>query len=184
MDYYLDQYNIKIRQPNQPLLVSMVKSKDRRPGQENKVTEQLVLLIRELCVLTGTVLLKEFERDFAMKKDLDAITKLNPEVRYTRLRKFLDTIKKNPESQKELENWQVEFSSDVVKVNATILPTVTVVFQNVSNKTNFRSLSNIFYSWNFAKIFIKSFKYLLSEIYYRKLFFDVKKKVKMSLKLN
>lgn len=71
-----------------------------------------------------------------MKKDLDAITKLNPEVRYTRLRKFLDTIKKNPESQKELENWQVEFSSDVVKVNATILPTVTVVFQNVSNKTN------------------------------------------------
>ena len=80
--------------------------------------------------------MKEFERDFAMKKDLDDITKLNPEVRYTRLRKFLDTIKKNPESQKELENWQVEFSSDVVKVNATILPTVTVVFQNVSNKTN------------------------------------------------
>jgi len=69
-----------------------------------------------------------------MKKDLDQITKLSPEVRYTRLRKFLDTIKKTPESQKELENWQMEFSSDVVKVNATILPTVTVQFQNVSKQ--------------------------------------------------
>lgn len=126
------------------------------------------VLIRVFFFKLGTVLLKEFERDFAMKKDLDAITKLNPEVRYTRLRKFLDTIKKNPESQKELENWQVEFSSDVVKVNATILPTVTVVFQNVSNKTNCWSFFIFFIGGTFWN-FYKRFDYCLTK--YKKIIF-------------
>ena len=82
--------------------------------------------------ILGNVLLKEFTRDFAMKKDLDAITKLNPDVRYTRLNEFLTRIKSNPEARGDFENWKMKLSEDVVKVNATILPNITVVFTGVS----------------------------------------------------
>ena len=76
------------------------------------------------------------EKDFTMKKQLDAITKLNPEVRYNKLRQLLNTIHKKPEAQSDLEKWQMEISEDVVKVNATALATVTVCFANNNNISN------------------------------------------------
>jgi hypothetical protein len=66
-----------------------------------------------------------------MKKDLDGITKLNPDVRYSRLKSFLEKITKTPEAQKDLANWEMEFSSEVVKVNALVLVPITVIFNNV-----------------------------------------------------
>ena len=77
-------------------------------------------------------MLKKFERDFTMKRDLDGITKLDPEVRINRLRRFLDTIKSNKEAQEDFENWKMGFSPDVVKVDATVLVPITIQFQNVS----------------------------------------------------
>jgi aubergine-like protein len=142
IQYYYDQYGLKIQQTEQPMLVAMIKNKDRRPGKNNEVTERTVLLIPELCVLTGTVLLKGFERDFQMKKDLDAITKLNPEVRYQKLRGLLNRINNQPEAQQNLKDWQMDISDDVVKVNATALATVTVCFAN--NNT----ISNTERGWN------------------------------------
>ena len=118
------------------MLVAMVKNKDKRPGKNNEVTEQIVYLIPEQCVLTGTVLLKGFERDFTMKREMDAITKLNPEVRYRKLRQLLSTIHDTPEAQQDLAKWQMEISEDVVKVNATALATVRVCFANNNDVTN------------------------------------------------
>lgn len=79
----------------------------------------------------GTILLKEFERDFNMKKDLDAITKLNPDVRHQRLRQFIDKLTRNPETRKDLDDWKMDFSPDVVKVDANVLPSTSVAFGNV-----------------------------------------------------
>lgn len=76
--------------------------------------------------------MKDFERDFNMKKDLDAITKLNPDIRYQRLRQFIDKITRNPESKKDLDEWQMDFGSNAVKVNATVLAPVTIAFGNVT----------------------------------------------------
>lgn len=61
MDYYFQNYNIKVREKKQPLLVSQVRVKKRvgvtgtasASGAEEK---QQVLLIPELCVLTGEFL--------------------------------------------------------------------------------------------------------------------------------
>ena len=142
MQYYQDQYSIRIREPIQPMLVSLVKNKDKRPGKNNEVKVQTVLLVPELCVLTGTILLKDFDRDFQMKKELDQVTKLSPEVRYQKLRGLLNTIHVQPEASRDLNNWQMEFSNDVLKVNAYILPTVTVCFSN--NNT----ISNTERGWN------------------------------------
>ena len=75
--------------------------------------------------------MKNFERDFAMKKELDGITKLNPDVRYVRLKNFLETIKNNPDVHKDLDNWQMAFSDEVIKVQATHLAPITVQFSSV-----------------------------------------------------
>jgi aubergine-like protein len=140
--YYKEHYNITIREEHQPLLVCLQKNKDKnnkdKPGSDQPVQ---IKLIPELCALTGNVLLKEFENNFAMKKDLDAITKLNPEVRYSRLRRFLDTLRNQPDAKKDLENWQIDFSSDVIKVNATVLAPITVQFKN-------QTVSNTERGWN------------------------------------
>lgn len=136
-DYYYEHHKIKIRNLQQPLLVSLPKEKDKKRGQDTPI-----LLVPELCLLTGTILLKQFEKDFTMKKDLDAITKLNPEVRIKRLRQFLDKITRQPEAKQDLENWQMEFNPDVVKVNATALVPITVQFQNTATTNTERGWNN------------------------------------------
>jgi aubergine-like protein len=75
--YYSENYKINIRDDRQPLLVSNPKAKDKRGG-----ISEPIRLVPELCALTGTILLKDFAKDFSMKKDLDSITKLSPEVRF------------------------------------------------------------------------------------------------------
>jgi hypothetical protein len=75
--------------------------------------------------------LQPFKNDFSVKKDLDHITKLGPEIRHDRLRTFLNKIKDNEESGKELAKWQMEFGMDVVKTEATVLATVKIKFNNV-----------------------------------------------------
>lgn len=104
----------------------------------------IIIIIIILQTHKGTVLLKEFERDFNMKKDLDSITKLSPDIRYQRLRQFIDKITRNPDSRKDLDEWKMNFSQDVVKVDATVLPSITIAFANVHihfNRTNFSKLS-------------------------------------------
>ncbi len=86
--------------------------------------------------------MKGLEKDFAMKKDLDNITKLNPDRRYNNLRRFLDTIQNNEDSKNDLNNWQMEFKNDVIKLNAVQQAPVTVQFGNVRYKLIFFNQSN------------------------------------------
>lgn len=81
---------------------------------------------------TGTILLKDFARDFTMKKELDSITKLSPQVRYQRLNEFLSQIKNKPEAREDFSNWKMKLNDEVVKLNAYILPNITVQFDGVS----------------------------------------------------
>ena len=121
----------------QPLLISNPKAKDKRGGNDKPIR-----LIPELCSLTGIILLKGFERDFAMKKDLDAVTKLNPRTRYDKLTQFLDKIKRTPESADDLARWQIDFSPEVVKASATIMVPMTVHFSNASHSSTERGWQN------------------------------------------
>lgn len=126
----------------QPLLVSLPKDKDKNRAKNASQPARPILLVPELCLSTGTILLKKFEKDFAMKKDLDAITKLNPQIRIDRLRKFLDKITRQPEAKQDLENWQMDFSADVVKANATVLAPITVQFKNTTTTNTERGWNN------------------------------------------
>ena len=48
MDYYRERYNITIRNPKMPMLVSRAKARDRRAG-----APEFFYLIPELCRSTG-----------------------------------------------------------------------------------------------------------------------------------
>lgn len=48
MEYYRTKYNINIRDPNQPMLLSKAKEKSIRGGQN-----ELIALVPELCRATG-----------------------------------------------------------------------------------------------------------------------------------
>lgn len=48
IDYYQNRYQVRIRDPNQPMLISKSKEKDLRGGKD-----QLVALVPELCRATG-----------------------------------------------------------------------------------------------------------------------------------
>ena len=102
-------------------------------------------------------MLKPFERDFTMKKELDKFTKLNPDIRLDRLRKFLGIIKANEGAKKELENWQFSFSEDVVKVKATALANTTILFKNVRFYIRF---AYFFTFLNYKSIFVSYLKEL------------------------
>lgn len=68
MDYFKKRYNINIRVPRQPLLVTYIE----RGTKE-------IRLIPELCVLTG--ISEEMKRDFRAMNDIAAFTRLEPSVR-------------------------------------------------------------------------------------------------------
>ena len=53
--YYWDHYNIRIREEKQPMLVTMPKlsKQEKEMNKKNNVTPGPILLVPELCVLTG-----------------------------------------------------------------------------------------------------------------------------------
>ena len=81
------------------------------------------------------MLIKDF--DFRDKSQVDQITKLDPQNRYTSLRRFLNTINTNENSKKDLNSWKLGFSEDTVVVNAKIMDNVVI---NYSDNVNFRFL--------------------------------------------
>jgi hypothetical protein len=61
-------------------------------------------------------LLKSFEKDYDIKKELNGITKLNPDVRYYKLKNFLEKLRNNPDAQKDMQSWKMDLSEDALKV--------------------------------------------------------------------
>lgn len=66
-----------------------------------------------------------------MKKDLDAVTKLNPDRRHQMLRDLMRKITENEKSKEDLGKWRMKFDSNVMQVKATLLKTIPVYFGNV-----------------------------------------------------
>lgn len=82
-------------------------------------------------------------RNFNMKKDLDQITKLGPEMRHKKLTSFLRTLKEKKEAQEDFDNWQMKLGDDFVQLNGKVLAPVKIKFDNFVKET--------FFSRNFSK---------------------------------
>lgn len=88
IDYYKDKYSVKIKDVNQPLIISLLK---KRAPDGTKIEEK-VYLIPELCKMTG--LTDEQRADFNVMKELAYYTKLEPTDRMDRVSNHVDNLNK------------------------------------------------------------------------------------------
>ena len=79
---------------------------DQRAGQTGPI-----YLVPELCFMTG--LSEEQRANFQLMKALGDYTRQDPKRRTESLMKFSNRINTNPEIQKELAAWNLEFSKDL-----------------------------------------------------------------------
>jgi len=114
MKYYSQRYNKTIQDVKQPLLISMPKMADQRAGQTGPI-----YLVPELCFMTG--LSEEQRANFQLMKALGDYTRQDPKRRTESLMKFSNRINTNPEIQKELAAWNLEFSKDLETFKARVL---------------------------------------------------------------
>ncbi|XP_049852397.1 LOW QUALITY PROTEIN: piwi-like protein Siwi [Schistocerca gregaria] len=122
MDYYKNAYGIIIKDQQQPLLVSQPKQRDRRRGINN-----LIYLIPELCRTTGIT--DEMRSNFSLMRALAEHTRLGPATRQERLRKFQDRLRTNPQVQKDLKQWNMSLSDELVTVPARVLDPEKIYLQ-------------------------------------------------------
>lgn len=114
MKYYTDKYNKSIRDPKQPLIVSMPKVRDQRGGVTGPI-----YLIPELCNMTG--LSDEQRANFQLMKTMGEYTRQGPDKRAETLTKFSERLSSKPEIVEELQAWNLKFSKDLIQFRARIL---------------------------------------------------------------
>ncbi|XP_007495057.2 piwi-like protein 4 [Monodelphis domestica] len=121
-DYYKQQYDIKLSDLNQPMLVSQLK----RKGTGNEEA-RIAHLIPELCYFTG--LSKRMTSDFRLMKDLATNTHLNPLLRQQRLSRLADNIQRNKEARFELETWGLQFGCQM-SLTGRVVPSEKILMQD------------------------------------------------------
>nr|BCS90542.1 piwi protein [Cladonema pacificum] len=107
--YYNDHYQQQVRDKEQPLLVSLPKARDRKSGMTGPI-----LLLPEFCSITG--LSDDIRSNFSVMKDLAVHTRVGPEGRVNELEEFMKDLSSNPESQKELAQWNLKFDPKVLRM--------------------------------------------------------------------
>ncbi|RMX60997.1 hypothetical protein pdam_00014203 [Pocillopora damicornis] len=117
VEYYQETYDKEITDMEQPLLVSRLK---REPGQKTRIPSGELLLVPELCFLTG--LTDEMRNDFSMMKDLAVHTRVDPMARNKSLMTFIDTISSNSDASAELSGWNLEFEKRTLQMSGRVLP--------------------------------------------------------------
>ncbi|XP_074061368.1 piwi-like protein 1 isoform X2 [Macrotis lagotis] len=115
LDYYRQQYRAKITDLEQPVLVSQPK---RKKGPDGRLANP-ALLIPELCNLTGLTRSMQMNRIFS---NLANRTRLSPERRYNELRKLIDSIHRNADVQRELQEWGLDFEKQSLSLTGRVLP--------------------------------------------------------------
>ncbi|XP_065831086.1 piwi-like protein 1 isoform X3 [Oscarella lobularis] len=129
LEYYSKQYNLKIEDVNQPMLISRMK----RAPKRGQFGIEYAALVPQLCFMTG--LTTNMREDFRVMKDLATHTRIEPKQRSHTLHSFMQLMKKNPEALKNLEQWGLSFASDLLEFGGRQLPT---------EKINVRSRSSTY----------------------------------------
>ncbi|XP_034262027.1 piwi-like protein 1 [Pantherophis guttatus] len=115
VDYYKMQYTQEITDLNQPVLISQPK---RTRGPSGTLAGP-VILIPELCYLTG--LTNKMRSDFNVMKDLSVHTRLAPEQRMREVGRLINYINKDDNVQKELRDWGLSFESKLLSFSGRVV---------------------------------------------------------------
>jgi len=114
-EYYATAYENAPGDDQQPLLLSRPKDKDRKRGASGNI-----YLLPEFCSITG--LSDEMRANFTVMKDLAQHTRIGPAQKVKILQDFMRDLTTQPESQKELKNWNMSFSPQLLQTQGRTLP--------------------------------------------------------------
>jgi len=130
MDYYKRQYNIDVKDKNQPLLVNLLSEKDKRRG--------ITLdhrFIPELCILTGVD--ERMREDFRFKKEVEQFSKVGSVERCKRVEDFVQRFGNHRDVEVELARWRMRFSPQATEIEARVLQPEALQFgQGVIKQLN------------------------------------------------
>ncbi|XP_055386701.1 protein argonaute-3 [Condylostylus longicornis] len=122
-EYYRTQYNINIRDVNQPLLTSI---KKRRVSNKENPEEIIFSLIPEICYLTG--LTDHMRSNFKVMKDIATYTRVTPNQRVLALEKFIKSVNENKDAREILSDWGLSLDNETVKLMGRQLGTEQILF--------------------------------------------------------
>jgi len=128
IEYYKAQYDHKITDVMQPLLLSLPSGKDKRRAEQMNQEAKPALLIPEFCVVTGVD--EKMRTDMRFKKALEAFSKVGPDERCNRLSSFVREFKTHEKVKTELAKWQMDFSTSPVELKGRTLEPETLMFGN------------------------------------------------------
>ncbi|KAK9512948.1 hypothetical protein O3M35_001250 [Rhynocoris fuscipes] len=115
VDYYVKKYDIRVRNLDQPMLVSRAKPREIRAG----MTEN-IFLVPELCRLTG--LTDDMRSNFQLMRALAEHTRVVPQARIDKLNKFSQRLRSTPSVLEDLTMWNMKLSENLVQFTGRILP--------------------------------------------------------------
>ena len=105
-DYFKKQYDIDIRDLDQPLLIH--RKEIMIAGQLEK-KELTFCLVPEICYLTGMT--DAMRGDYTVMKDLASHTRLSPMQRVNSFKKFINNVNNTPEARMVLDQWGLRFGA-------------------------------------------------------------------------
>lgn len=141
MQYFKERYNVTIRDPRQPMLVSRSKPREIRAGMP-----EMVLLVPELSRITG--LTDDMRKDFHLMRALADHTRLTPDKRIERLEVFNRRLQQCKESADVFKFWKTELDRRLVEVPARILSPETVFFH--PEQAQYQVLAGDMAEWQMA----------------------------------
>ena len=125
IDYYKNNYNLTIRDLNQPMLLSIVKTKDPGTGER---TEKQIHLVPEVCYMTG--LTDAMRSNFRVMQDLAQYTKQDPEKKKRTLEEFRQTVESSTEARDLLQSWGLEVSPAILELDGRKLQPEQILIKN------------------------------------------------------
>nr|XP_045595605.1 piwi-like protein Siwi isoform X2 [Procambarus clarkii] len=131
MEYYEKNYQVKIRDVQQPMIMSKPKKRDLRRGSG------CIYLVPELCTMTG--LTDDMRADFNMMKDLAQYMRMGPDKRVKALLRYNKDLAANVKAKQEMTHWGLEVSPSLVSVQGRMLPEEQIIVGGQSISFNRRT---------------------------------------------
>lgn len=122
VDYFKQVYNITIRDPRQPMLVSVPSLRMQRAGVTGPI-----MLVPELCRLTGIT--DDMRRDFNLMRAIADHTRIGADKRIERLQRFNSRLQDTKESCDVFNYWKTELDRRLVEVPARTLGQESIIFR-------------------------------------------------------
>jgi len=123
IDYYKKNYEIIIKDSNQPLLIHRSKTKI-----QGNTVERQIHLVPEVCYMTG--LTDNMRSDYRIMQDLAQYTRQDPDKRHKALLGFKESIMESTEAVSLLNSWGLEMSQGILDVTGRQQPPENILIKN------------------------------------------------------